>query len=35
MPRISRNEFYDLVEQKPMTKLAADFGISDNGVAKI
>jgi hypothetical protein len=35
MKSLTRRELYDLVWSKPITKLAADFGISDVGLAKI
>jgi hypothetical protein len=35
MPTLTRRELYDLVWATPMTKLAASFGISDVGLAKI
>lgn len=35
MAKLTRRELYDLVWSKPMTKLAAEFGLSDVGLAKI
>jgi len=35
MREISRAELYELVWSKPMTKVAKDFGLSDQGLAKI
>ncbi|MEM1149690.1 MAG: hypothetical protein AAGI03_03920 [Pseudomonadota bacterium] len=35
MREISRAELYELVWSKPMTKVAEDFGLSDQGLAKI
>jgi hypothetical protein len=35
MPTLTRQELYDLVGSTPLTKLAADFGLSDVGLAKI
>jgi hypothetical protein len=35
MPTLTRQELYDLAWSKPLTKLAADFGLSDVGLAKI
>jgi hypothetical protein len=32
---LNRNELYDLVWSKPMTQLAKEFGLSDNGLRKI
>lgn len=33
--KISRQELYDLVWSKPMTALAKEYNISDNGLRKI
>lgn len=35
MPRLTRQELYDLIWSTPMTKLAESFGVSDVGLAKI
>ena len=35
MREVTRTELYELVWSKPMTKVAADFGLSDQGLAKI
>ena len=35
MRQLTRQELYDLVWAKPMTKVAAEFGISDVGLHKI
>ncbi len=35
MKQISREELYELVWRKPMTKLAEEFGLSDQGLSKI
>lgn len=33
--RVTREELYELVWQTPMVRLARQFGLSDNGLAKI
>jgi hypothetical protein len=35
MKSLTRKELFDLVWEKPMTKVAADFAISDVGLKKI
>ncbi|WP_209599732.1 hypothetical protein [Ruegeria sp. HKCCSA071] len=35
MKEISREELFELVWRKPMTKLAGEFGLSDQGLSKI
>ncbi len=35
MRETTRAEFYELVWSRPMTKVAEDFGLSDQGLAKI
>lgn len=33
--QLSRKQLYDIVWSKPMTQLAKEFGLSDNGLRKI
>jgi hypothetical protein len=34
MPTLTRNELYDLVWSKPMTKVAAEYGITGTALKK-